>query len=242
MPHTLKTIPLFQHLPDSILTGLAANLKRQTLAAGEVLFHQGDPGDALYVIISGRVKIVFQKEAGEEVVLSHFGPGEFFGELALIDQKPRSAGVVALSPVDLFELKRRDFLAAFNRQPALALGIMQSMAARLRFASVYLSKAVAWSEQIAAGNYHSAMHEIEAPKTTKPDVPQSDEARAAGFLAAFFEMVSEVQEREETLKQTVQQLRIEIDEVKRARQVSEITKTEYFKYLKEKARQLKRKP
>src|SRR5690348_1423848 len=97
---TLAKSPLLQDLPQEILEQIASGARRRTYRRGEVLFHQGDPGDALVILESGTVKVLVYSDNGDETVLSIVGPGQSFGELALIDGEARSATVQALEPVE----------------------------------------------------------------------------------------------------------------------------------------------
>src|SRR6059058_6562242 len=102
--------PLLANLPPEALARLAGSARRRSYRRGEVIFHQGDPGDALHFITEGRVKVVLDAETGEEAVIAILGPGDCFGELALIDGEPRSATVETLEPVETVTLRRADFL------------------------------------------------------------------------------------------------------------------------------------
>ncbi len=105
----LAQVPLFSGLAPEELDGLTALIRRHRYAAGETIFHEGDAGTALYIIDKGEVKIVLGSAEGKEVVLSLFGPEDFFGELALLDGEPRSADAVAKEHSELLILQREDF-------------------------------------------------------------------------------------------------------------------------------------
>ncbi|MGH3779644.1 MAG: Crp/Fnr family transcriptional regulator [Pseudonocardiaceae bacterium] len=116
----LAEIPLFRVLTqEGISVAARAGLSR-TYAPGQIICHQGDPGDHLYVVVEGLVKIVFTSERGDEMVLNILGPEEIFGELALLDGSPRSASVVALKSTSLFVLPRRQLLELMSVNPGLA--------------------------------------------------------------------------------------------------------------------------
>lgn len=93
----LRQTTLFAELPDDVLQALAARLGKRTFARGMVLFHKGSPGQQLYLIESGQVRIFVLGDAGAEITLNIHGPGECFGELALLDGGPRSADAVAMA-------------------------------------------------------------------------------------------------------------------------------------------------
>ena len=123
---------MLQDLPEEELKRLALMLRRRTYRRGEVIFHLGDPGQTLHVVCQGHVKIVLPTESGEEAVLSILGPGELFGEMALLDGAPRSATVVALEPVETATLSRQDFLVLLRSSPAAVEGLLASLARAVR--------------------------------------------------------------------------------------------------------------
>ncbi|MGD8864505.1 MAG: cyclic nucleotide-binding domain-containing protein [Anaerolineales bacterium] len=227
----LSVIPLFQGVPKEILQELGEKICRLDLETDEVLFRQGDPGDALYIIERGRVKIVAEGLRNQDLILNTYGAGEIVGEMSMIDQKPRSAGVVATEPTQLLQLKREDFLVVATHQPDLALRVMINLSGRLRFSAAYLQQAVAWSEKIATGNYDSAINEIIGVQKTSgsEDDPRMD--RADEFLAAFFKMVSDVKAREEGLREQLNAFKIHIDDAKKKEEVDDLVGSEFFKQL-----------
>jgi CRP-like cAMP-binding protein len=115
----LRPVPLFAALGED---GLGAALRAgstRTYAAGQIICHQGDPGDRLYVVLHGLVKIVFTSERGAEIVLRTLGGSEVFGELALLDGSPRSASVVTVESTQVFMLSRDRLLDLMRHHPAL---------------------------------------------------------------------------------------------------------------------------
>jgi CRP/FNR family cyclic AMP-dependent transcriptional regulator len=130
----LAQIPLFAELPSGDLTRLGAGLRRRPYAKGAAIFRQGDAGTTLFLIESGWVKIVVTSPEGQEAVFSLLGPGDFFGDLALLDGKPRSADAVAAEESHLLLLERDAFVGAIEESPRLALGLLAALAGRLRYA------------------------------------------------------------------------------------------------------------
>lgn len=106
--------------------------------AGRTIFQKGDPGDSLMVVVSGRVKIGTLSTDGREAVLNYVGPCQSFGEIALLDGKPRSADATAVEATELFVLRRRDVLSFVERHPDIALRIMGMLCARLRYTTEML--------------------------------------------------------------------------------------------------------
>jgi CRP-like cAMP-binding protein len=131
----LKQVPIFAALDDDALKVLATHCRRRSFPAGEAIFHEGDPGHTLYVIIRGRVLIQTITASGEVVHIAERGAGEPFGELSLIDGKPRMADAVTAEACDVLVLDREGFLLAVEESPRIALSIMATLADRLRQAA-----------------------------------------------------------------------------------------------------------
>ena len=130
----LHTVPFLSSLPTDEMAFLAAGLRRRTFRRNEVIFHRDDPGSILYVIVSGLVKISLQNEEGSEVTLALFGPGDFFGEMALLDDLPRSATATSVEYSEVVTLGREQFLAAIEQHPRIASQVMAALSYRLRSA------------------------------------------------------------------------------------------------------------
>lgn len=128
----LATVPLFRELPRAAVRGFAELTREQKFAKGAVIVSEGDPGDALYVVRSGEVKVVLIGEDGREVLLNILGIGEHFGELSLIDGRPRSAHVVSTHASSLLILRRADFRRQVEQSPSVAWGLMIELSRRLR--------------------------------------------------------------------------------------------------------------
>ncbi len=128
----LAEVPLFAQLAPGELDRLAALLRPRRYRAGEVIFHEGDAGTALYIIAEGEVKIVLGSAEGKEVVLALLGGGDFFGEFALLDGEPRSADAVATVASQLLTLQREDFARFLTDHPRVALSLLAVLSRRLR--------------------------------------------------------------------------------------------------------------
>jgi CRP-like cAMP-binding protein len=126
---------LFRGLPDAALDRLAALATRRTYAKGAEIFAQGDPGDALYGVAAGRVRISASGAAGQEVFLNIMEPGDAFGEIAVMDGLPRTAGATAVDHCVLVVIKRADFLQMLEREPRLAIHLLKLLCERLRWTS-----------------------------------------------------------------------------------------------------------
>lgn len=130
----LRSVPLFSQLPDEDLLAFAALTRERTYPKGSVIVFEDDPGDTLYLVAGGQVKVVLIGEDGREVILSVLGEGSFFGEMALLDDQPRSAHVIAMDDSILLLLRRDDFQARLRQSPAVAISLLAELSGRLRLA------------------------------------------------------------------------------------------------------------
>jgi CRP/FNR family transcriptional regulator, cyclic AMP receptor protein len=127
-----KQITIFDGLSDEELRELTSVTRRRSFRSGEVIFHRDDPGQVMYVIKEGKVKICLISPDGQEISLVVFGKGDYFGELALLDGLPRSADAIALERVECYTLQRSDFHNAIMKSPKIAIRVMEILCERLR--------------------------------------------------------------------------------------------------------------
>jgi CRP/FNR family cyclic AMP-dependent transcriptional regulator len=128
----LKKVPLFSDLSEAELARFADVTREREYPKNSVILFEDDPGDALYIVSAGQVKVVLIGEDGREVILSVLGDGDFFGEMALIDDEPRSAHVIAMRDSQLLVLRRDDFQAQLVAQPKIGLKLLRVLVQRLR--------------------------------------------------------------------------------------------------------------
>ena len=128
----LGTVPLFKGLAPDELGRFAEVTREKTFPRGSVILFEDDPGDALFIVKVGRVKVVLVGDDGREVILGVLGVGEHFGELSLIDDQPRSAHVIATEDSALLVLRREDFRRRVEETPAVAWALMIELSRRLR--------------------------------------------------------------------------------------------------------------
>jgi CRP/FNR family cyclic AMP-dependent transcriptional regulator len=164
---SLRQVPLFRELDDSALSELCALLVIERFAAGTRLFRTGDAGDAMFLVESGRVQIKLSDTEGDEVVLADLRSGDFFGELVLLDGRPRSADAVIVEDTTLAILSRATFLSLIDRRPGIALPLLSAMTHRLRRTDELLRHRVARNA-----------NEEDAARATFAD-------RAADLIASF---------------------------------------------------------
>ena len=128
----LRTVPLFAGFPEDQLTHLTQIVTRRSIARNATVMSAGDSTDSLYIVLSGRLKVLMSDADGKEVILSILGPGEFFGEMGLIDDSPRSASVLAIEPCELLSIAKRDFKKCLQESFEMADAVMRGLVARLR--------------------------------------------------------------------------------------------------------------
>ena len=128
----LRNVQLFDCLGESELDALAELTFTRTFDKGQLIILAEDPGDSLFIIRSGQVKVSLIHEDGKEFILSLLGEGEVFGELSLLDDQPRSANVTAMAQTQLVMLQRADFRALLSKIPQIAVSLLEELAQRLR--------------------------------------------------------------------------------------------------------------
>ena len=128
----LRNVPLFAGLDEVRLSVLTRTIVRRNFGRNTMIIGAGDPTDSLYIVISGRLKVLMSDEQGREVILSMLGPGEFFGEMGLLDDSPRSASVVSVEPCDLLSISKTDFKRSLAENFDLSLMVMRGLVKRLR--------------------------------------------------------------------------------------------------------------
>ena len=157
----LRSIPMFDGLSEEDLESLANALDMRTYPAGTEIFAQGDIGYAMYIVASGDINIFLPGEESRRISLKDISRGEFFGELALFDEKPRSASALATTDAVLYELKRATLAMFLEHHPRAAMAILRTMSGRMRETNQLLHARVArnvyeefdrqlsWSESLA---------------------------------------------------------------------------------------------
>lgn len=126
MPPDLKSIPLFEGVPETELRALAERTVTRSYPKQAIIVHEGDESDSLYLILGGRVKIYLADEHGKELILAVKGPGQYFGEMVL-DEQPRSASVMTIEPAQFAILSRADFRAFLVAHAGVALQLIQNL-------------------------------------------------------------------------------------------------------------------
>jgi CRP-like cAMP-binding protein len=128
----LRKIHLFKCLSSSDLSDLAVRTRTLSVRKGEVLFRKGSEGTTLYMVLEGAIKIVLPSRLGDEMIITIFSEGDFFGEMSLLDEMPRSADAVAVTDSRLLLLNRREFLAFLKSSEAAIQRILSDLSQRIR--------------------------------------------------------------------------------------------------------------
>ena len=128
----LRNVSLFESLDQQELEALSDVTFTRTFSKDNVIILAEEEGDTLFILKKGKVKVSIVSEGGREVILSLLGPGSVFGELSLLDGKPRSANVVATEETDLLMLRRADFLQLIYKTPQIATALLAELATRMR--------------------------------------------------------------------------------------------------------------
>ncbi len=131
-PLLIRNVPLFSLLRDTQLVLLTQVLLRKPYPKNSTVVAAGDPADALYIVISGRLKVIMSDKEGKEVILAILNQGDFFGEMGLIDQAPRSATVVAIDSCELLTMTRADFTKCLQKNFDLTMNVILGLVKRLR--------------------------------------------------------------------------------------------------------------
>jgi CRP/FNR family cyclic AMP-dependent transcriptional regulator len=186
----LRNVPLFSVLPESQLALLTGLVGRKSFARGATVISAGDLTDSLYVIMSGRLKVTVSDDQGREVIFAILDPSEFFGEMGLLDDSPRSASVVALEPCELLFLSKRDFKNCLQDNFDLAMTMMRGLVRRLREADRKISSLALMDVYGRVARLLLEMSEtIDGRKVVTKKLAKQDIAKMIG---ASREMVSRV--------------------------------------------------
>jgi CRP-like cAMP-binding protein len=135
----IRTVPIFSDLAQHDLENLARLATRRRYPKDGVVFFENEEGDWLFMVAQGRIKVTILGDDGREIILSVLGPGDFFGEMALVDNEPRSATAIAAEDTELLCLSRADFEGAVGANPLMMMGLIRVLTSRLRHANHQIS-------------------------------------------------------------------------------------------------------
>ncbi len=202
---TFETIPLFRNLKSAELQALRLIAQERRFAAGQEIFREGAPGDGIYFVKDGLVEI--STDAGAHRVFSRLGPGEIFGEMAVIEDRPRSANAAAVQETEVFFLPRKQMLDCIEHSPGLAFALLQQISHRLREFSHRHIREVLEAERLAVvGNFaRSIIHDLKNPLSIigltaeifsspnlKPEIRSQTQARIQRQVQRINDLVTDI--------------------------------------------------
>ncbi|HJV11327.1 MAG TPA: cyclic nucleotide-binding domain-containing protein, partial [Burkholderiales bacterium] len=186
----LKTVPLFASCPEEQLRMLTTVVTRKSAPRSTTIMAGGDPTDSLYIILSGRLKVMMSDSEGKEVILAILGPGEIFGEMGLIDDEPRSATVISIEPCELLSISKRDFKKCLQENFDMTMAVMRGLVKRLREADRKIGSLALLDVYGRVARLLLDMAEnVDGEKVVTKRLPKQDIAKMIG---ASREMVSRV--------------------------------------------------
>jgi CRP/FNR family transcriptional regulator, cyclic AMP receptor protein len=175
---------LFRGLPAATIRQISALSIRRSYKNGKIVFSQGDPGDALYGVITGKIRISASSASGREMFLNIMEPGDTFGEIALLDGRHRTAAASAIAPSELIIITRDHFLELLKREPQLVSHVVQLLCERIRWTSGLAEESALLSvpERLARRLLSlGQLHGHETPKGIELSISQEDVARFLGL-------------------------------------------------------------
>jgi CRP/FNR family cyclic AMP-dependent transcriptional regulator len=192
----LRNVPMFSLLSGVQLLLLAQVLLRKPYPRNSTVVAAGDPSDALYIVISGRLKVTISDKEGREAILAILNQGDFFGEMGLIDQAPRSATVVTLEACELLTITRTDFMKCLQKNFDLAMNVIRGLVERLREADNKIGSLALMDVCGRVARLLMEMAEtVDGQKVVTRKLPKKQIAKMIG---ASREMVSRVMKEMET--------------------------------------------
>ena len=213
-------------------------IEKVALSDGQILFNQGDIGDAFYFIKKGQLKIFILDAEGQSITLNILSSGDTLGELALLDAEPRSASAIAIDDSLLLRIHKDKFLEQLDKYPQLMKEMIPTLSRIIRYKTEYIMKLGQWSRLIIDSQYKTVLTEIES--TNIEDSKTSSAVLAVGD--SLKEMVKVIFEREEYFKQEFKRLKfqISINQKQKEEDVKQITDSETFEHVIKNAERLKK--
>lgn len=186
----LRAVPLFVSFSEEQLRTVVTMVTRRSAPRNSTIMAAGDLTDSLYIVLSGRLKVMMSDADGREVILTILGPGEYFGEMGLIDDSPRSASVVTIEPCELLSIAKRDFKQSMEQNVDLAVTVMRGLVKRLREADRKIGSLALLDVFGRVAHLLIDMSEdVDGQRVVTKRIPKQDIAKMIG---ASREMVSRV--------------------------------------------------
>ncbi len=187
----LKDFPLFRSVDLADLEALAKTMEIKQFEPSTLLFSKGDPGDSMYLIRSGQIRVFMRDTQGHEITFRHYGKGQLVGEFSILDGQPRSAFADAVDALEVWILERSKFVKFLNERPILGVEMMRSLAERIRYTTNFLEHVAEAVQLLSSKEYERAIHEI---------LLDGDSDEISGLISTFLGMVKQVQEWDQTPK------------------------------------------
>ena len=187
----LQGSPLFRKLPPATLERIAALATQKSCRRGEILFSAGDPGDALYGVVSGRIRISTGSAEGREIFLNIMDPGDTFGEIALLDGGTRTATATAIEASELVSIRRGPLFELLEREPKTALELLRLCGQRLRWTSGLLEDAALLDAPARLAKRLLSLGELHGEDGAGGRVVRISQEELANFLGASRQAVNE---------------------------------------------------
>ena len=199
----LESVALFQGLDPDERQGLRRIAQERRFVTGQEIFREGDPGDGVYVIREGAVEIAHFADQNEHRVFSRLGPGDIFGEMAVIENLPRSATAIAVQDVQVSFIPREEMLGLLKHSPGLAFNLLQEISRRLRdFNELHLREVIQAERLAVVGNFaRSILHDLKNPLSiislsaetfNLPDIRPELRAQAQARIRKQVERISDL--------------------------------------------------
>lgn len=189
-PGVLKSVPLFASFSDQQIMTLLGYVQHRSFARGVYVLHAGEETDSIYVMLSGRVKVIIADDQGREVILGFMGPHEFFGEMGILDDQPRSASVFTLEPSEMLRLSKAGFMTCLKEHSEVAMLVIRNLVKRLRAADRKIESLALVDVSGRVARLLIDMAQDVGGRLVVPRVPPKQEI--ARMIGASREMVSRV--------------------------------------------------
>jgi CRP-like cAMP-binding protein len=187
----LQRSPLFRGLASAALERIAALAVQRAYRVGEIIFAQGDAGDALYGVVTGKVRISAGAPDGREIFLNIMEAGDTFGEIALLDGGPRTASASAMIASELVSIRREHFLGALEREPRLALELLRLCGERLRWTSGQVEDAALLDASARLAKRLVSLGKFHGERTAEGVKVQISQEELASFLGVSRQVVNQ---------------------------------------------------
>ena len=187
----LQRSPLFRGLSPPALKRIAELAVRRGYQSGEVVFSQGDPGDALYGVVTGKIRISAGAADGREIFLNIMEPGDTFGEIALLDGGTRTASAVATIASELVSIRREHFLGVLEREPRVALELLRLCGERLRWTSGQVEDAALLDAPARLAKRLLSLGELHGQKAGNGVTLRISQEELANFLGISRQVVNQ---------------------------------------------------